>query len=60
MKVREKDLKDLPTGRERALAYQNSRKGGFWIFGGSVDFKEPKLPEAGTEPDGSLLPPKIQ
>lgn len=60
VKVREKDLKELPTGRERALAYQNSRKGGFWIFGGSVDFKEPKLPEAGTESDGSLLPPKIQ
>jgi hypothetical protein len=60
VKVREKDLKELPTGRERALAFQNSRKGGFWIFGGPVDFKEPTLPEAASEPDGSLLPPKIQ
>jgi len=60
VKVREKDLRELPTGRERALAYQNSRKGGFWIFGGPVDFKEPKLPEQGTEPEGSLLPPKVQ
>ena len=60
VEVREKDLKDLPTGRERALAYQNTRKGGFWIFGGSVDFKEPTLPVTGSEPDGSLLPPKIQ
>lgn len=60
VEVREKDLKELPTGRERALAFQNSRKGGFWIFGGSVNFKEPTLPVAGSEPDGSLLPPKIQ
>lgn len=60
VKVREKDLRELPTGRERALAYQNSRKDGFWIFGGSTNFKEPNLPELGTEPEGSLLPPKVQ
>lgn len=60
VKAREKDLKELPTGRERALAYQSSRKGGFWIFGGPVDFKEPAMPKEGGEPDGSLLPPKIQ
>jgi hypothetical protein len=58
VEVREKDLKPLPTGQERALAYQNTRKRGFWFFGGPVDFKEPTLPEPGGEMDGSLLPPK--
>ena len=60
VKVRKKDLQELPSGRERALAYQNSHKSDFWIFGGSVDFKEPKLPEQENEPEGSLLPPKVQ
>jgi len=59
VQVRKKDLKDLPTGRERALAFENQRKQGFWFFGGPVDFKEPKLPESGSELDGSLLPPRI-
>lgn len=58
VEVREKDLKTLPTGQERALAYQNTRKRSFWFFGGPVDFKEPSLPEPGGEMDGSLLPPK--
>lgn len=58
VEVREKDLKPLPTGQERALAYQNSRRRNFWFFSGPVDFKEPTLPEAGGEMDGSLLPPK--
>ena len=58
VEVREKDLKKLPTGQERALAYENTRKRGFWFFGGPVDFKEPTLPEPGGEMDGSLLPPK--
>jgi hypothetical protein len=58
VEVREKDLKPLPTGRERALAYENTRKRGFWFFGGPVDFKEPNLPDPGGEMDGSLLPPK--
>jgi hypothetical protein len=57
VEVREKDLKELPTGKEKAIAYRNS--GGFWIFGGPVDFKEPTLPEPGSEMDGSLLPPRI-
>ena len=59
VKVREKDLKPLPTGHERAIAYESERKRGFWFFGGPVDFKEPSLPELGGEPDGSLLPPRI-
>lgn len=58
VEVREKDLKQLPTGKEKALAFRNGRSG-FWIFGGPVDFKEPTLPEPGTEMDGSLLPPRI-
>lgn len=57
VEVREKDLKPLPSGHERALAFQNTRKR-FWFFGGPVDFKEPTLPEPGGEMDGSLLPPK--
>jgi len=56
VEVREKDLKKLPTGKERALAYQNTRKRSFWFFNGPVDFKEPTLPEPGGELDGSLLP----
>lgn len=59
VEVREKDLKKLPSGRERALAYENAHRRGFWFFGGPVDFKEPTLPEPGSELDGSLLPPRI-
>ena len=58
VEVREKDLKKLPTGQERALAFENSRKRGFWFFNGPVDFKEPTLPQPGAEMDGSLLPPR--
>jgi hypothetical protein len=57
VEVREKDLKDLPTGQERALAFESKKKRSFWFFGGPVDFKEPALPTAGGELDGSLLPP---
>lgn len=58
VEVREKDLKPLPTGHQRALAFQNTRQRGFWFFGGPVDFKEPTLPEAGGEMDSGLLPPR--
>lgn len=58
VEVREKDLKKLPTGHERALAYENTRSQGFWFFKGPVDFKEPTLPLSGGEMDGTLLPPK--
>lgn len=57
VEVREKDLKPLPTGQEQAIAYQNTRKRGFWSFMGPVDFKEPPLPETGGEMDTGLLPP---
>lgn len=60
VEVREKDLKKLPSGQERALAFENTRKNRFWFFGGPVDFKEPTLPAPGGEMDGSLLPPKEQ
>ncbi len=56
--VRQKDLKDMPLGEERALAYQNSHRS-FWdIFRGPVNFDEPELPDDASLIDGSLLPPK--
>jgi hypothetical protein len=60
VEVREKDLQELPSGRERVLALENKRKRSFWFFGGPVDFKEPTLPDVGAEVDGSLLPPRIE
>jgi len=62
VEVREKELKDLPLGNERAIAYQSSaakiRASRSWIFAGPVDFTEPDLPDVGAELDGGLLPPK--
>lgn len=59
VEVREKDLKEQPTGKELAQNYNRDRRGGFWFFGGPVNFKEPSLPDAGSEMDGSLLPPRM-
>jgi hypothetical protein len=66
VEVREKDLKKMQTGEERALAFEANRnrhvaqnKRSFWFFNGPVDFKEPTLPSSEGEMDGSLLPPKI-
>jgi len=65
VEVREKDLKELPLGKERALAYEARKQslasrqgGGFWFFKGPVDFKEPTLPNEAGSLDGSLLPPR--
>ncbi len=58
VKARQKDLKELPLGRERAVAYEKQRKLGFWTMSGSAEFVQPALPEPGAEMDGSLLPPK--
>ncbi len=58
VEVREKDLKDMPTGHELAQAHEK-RRSGFWIFSGPVDFEEPTLPEPGSTPDGGLLPPRL-
>ncbi len=60
VEVREKDLKEMQTGKEKALAYQQSKRGGFssW-FGSPVDFREPELPNGGIDnPEFGLLPPK--
>ncbi len=56
--VREQDLKKMPTGEERALAFESKRRKRSWFFSGPVDFQEPTLPEIGGGMDGSLLPPK--
>lgn len=58
VEVRENDLKEQPTGAEQALAYEKTRKRGFWFFSGPVDFQEPTLPEPGGDMENSLLPPK--
>lgn len=58
VQVRHKDLKDLPLGHERAVAWQEKQRNGWWFFGGPVNFKEPVLPDAATEGNGSLLPAK--
>ncbi|MFT3990248.1 MAG: hypothetical protein QM680_02445 [Luteolibacter sp.] len=59
VEAREKDLKKVKSGHEQALAYHSTAsKRSFWLFKGPVDFKEPNLPTAGGEMDGSLLPPK--
>lgn len=55
VEVREKDLKALPTGEERALAYQRSGRRFFGLFG-PVDFQEPDLPTEGQDMDTGLLP----
>ena len=58
VEVREKDLKEMPSGKDRALAFDRERKRSFWSFLGG-DFKEPSLPAIDDgEIDGSLLPPK--
>ena len=58
VEVREKDLKEMPLGEERALAFERKRRS-FWdIFRGPVDFNEPDLPDDADYIDGSLLPPK--
>lgn len=57
VEVNEKGLKDMPTGEERALAFESKRKRSFWLFDGPIDFKEPALPSSAGEMDGSLLPP---
>jgi hypothetical protein len=54
--VREKDLKEMPLGKERALAYEREKS--FWTFIPGT-FQEPDLPAVEDSAlDGSLLPPK--
>lgn len=60
VQVREKDLKEIQTGHDRAVAFEKSRRNRFWIFGGPVDFVEPELPADAGISDGSLLPPIVE
>lgn len=61
VEVREKDLKEMQSGEQQALAFENRnsrKKRAFWnIFSGPVDYKEPTLPTSGGDLDGTLLPP---
>jgi hypothetical protein len=66
VEVREKDLREIPLGKERALAYVTNkqviakREPGFWnLFRGPVEFKEPALPLGDTTHGDGLLPPKM-
>jgi hypothetical protein len=65
VEVRERDLRDLPLGEERAVAYQRAafaardrQRARHWFSAGPVDFIEPSLPTGGPELDSGLLPPK--
>jgi len=60
VEVREQDLEKLPSGHDRLVAYQNTKKKSFWMFDGPVDFIDPQLPEPapGDEQVEILLPPK--
>lgn len=56
--VREKELEEMPLGKERALAFEEKRKRSLWSFS-LPNFKEPDLPEIGEgDFENSLLPPK--
>jgi hypothetical protein len=57
---RARDLKNLPSGAELAMAYRKKQRGLFWIVGGPVDFKEPDLPMPGLDLEDGLLPPLPQ
>lgn len=61
VEVREKDLKEMPTGTELAKAHRSQGQGfvDFWPFSGKLYFEEPDFPAPGAEMDGSLLPPKM-
>ena len=59
VEVREKDLKEMPLGKERALAFDQERKRSFWSFALPADFEEPVLPDMiDGDLDSGLLPPK--
>lgn len=67
VEVREEELRDLPSGHEKLLAYQARQQRAARereFFGsGSMNFPEPELPQEGESADdaslgGGLLPPK--
>lgn len=58
VEVREKEMKEMPLGKERALAFDRKRKRSFWSFA-LPNFEDPTLPNVNEDSiDGSLLPPK--
>jgi|TARA_B110000037_G_scaffold46775_2_gene57351 hypothetical protein len=58
VEVREKEMKEMPLGKERALAFDRKHKRSFWSFA-LPNFEEPTLPNVNEDSiDGSLLPPK--
>ncbi|MBM3862831.1 MAG: hypothetical protein FJ385_02600 [Verrucomicrobia bacterium] len=57
VEVREKDLKELPSGSDLAKLQERRRYGSFWMFGGPADFRESELPPPGTMIEDGLLPP---
>ena len=58
VQVRKKDLKEMPLGKDRAIAFDREHKRSFWSFLPG-NFKEPSLPNLKDgNMDGSLLPPK--
>lgn len=59
VKARPEDMKELPLGHEKLVAYQKQKRFAFWPLGPDVPFVQPDLPEAGEELDGTLLPPKL-
>lgn len=62
VEVRQKDLKEIKTGRDQAVAFEKERRRGFWgsLFQGPVDFKEPELPVESASTDGEVLPPMVE
>lgn len=55
VEVRESELRALPSGEERKMAYLRS-PGRFGRFFGPVELTEPDLPAGGIVADGMLLP----
>ena len=58
VEAREEDLVDLPSGKERALAFEEEKKQRDWVLAGPINFKEPDLPEGDPFMNGGLLPMK--
>lgn len=55
--VRAKDLREMPTGAEKALAFEEKRNRRRFVFIPGF-YKEPKLPDARSLPsDAGILPP---
>jgi hypothetical protein len=61
VEARPDDWKELKSGEQMALAYQEKqRQRRFWLFGPPVDFEEPELPDDAGSTEISLLPEKVE